>query len=199
MSEEAPKIEAPSAPKAPNVQSPPATPAKESLRAFFARVPSRVRIQLGVLGVSGVVVVFAGVWTAVRVMTYKSRRQAAVAAAEHVAAEEEKARAPASPYLFPYEIKEVSVHFSNKEGDRSAYAQFALTFDLASKEDQKQMELNRAKALDVVFEAASDLPLETVKEADGFGQFKRLLLDRYHATFPDIALREIAVKNWILY
>ena len=125
----------------------------------------------------------------------------------HLGPEVEPARSiptpipPVAPYVFPYEIKQVSMAISNEGGTRTAYAQFTLMLDCPNEDSQKLMVLNRAKLLDSIFEVGSTMTIEQfqgVKAPEAFAFFKKRLLEIYKGQFGDLAPREVVFRDWFI-
>lgn len=109
--------------------------------------------------------------------------------------------ASALPFHFPYEINQVSMAVMNREGTRTAYAQFSLVLDCPSEGSQKTLSMNRAKLVDAIFDVGGNFVLEdfaTPKTPETLTKLKAQLLEKYQHSFPQEAPRDIVLKDWVI-
>lgn len=109
--------------------------------------------------------------------------------------------ASALPFHFPYEINQVSMAVMNREGTRTAYAQFSLVLDCPSEGSQKTLSMNRAKLVDAIFDVGGNFVLEdfaTPKTPETLTKLKAQLLEKYQHSFPQEAPRDLVLKDWVI-
>ncbi len=104
----------------------------------------------------------------------------------------------ALPTDLVYEIRNLSFSVSDKMLIRNAYVQFVLSIQCRSEECLRQLELNRAKLIDLVYEVSSPFFIENFNTPRGMQDFKKLLFKAYVERFGKNAPEEINFKDWVM-
>ncbi len=100
-----------------------------------------------------------------------------------------------------YEITGMSVGFMDKKEHRLSHAQFSLVFHCPDEACNKNLLLNHAKVLDIIFEVSSDFYIEDFlyPEAEkGFLRFKNKITKEMEKKFAVMAPKGVVIQDWFM-
>ncbi len=170
---------------------------------FFRVADTRVKLRLATLGILSLMAVLTA-FIAIRfVLTSKHLLEVHAPASEHDGSKEHAVAKSLSEqeFTFTYEIKDMSVGFINRTGNRTAYAQFSLVFDCENEECVKNLSLNRAKLLDAIYQVSGNYYIEDFTAPlvqEGFKRFKLGLLQFLKKNFPGEVPRQVIFRDWFM-
>jgi hypothetical protein len=104
-------------------------------------------------------------------------------------------------FTVSYEIKGMNVGFMDRKDTRMAYAQFNLVFNCPDEACKKNLVLNHAKVLDVIFEVSSDFYIEDFVHPEaqkGFSSFKSRISQQLKKRFASVAPEGLVIQEWFL-
>jgi flagellar basal body-associated protein FliL len=97
-----------------------------------------------------------------------------------------------------YQLKDLTLSFSDEKTGRVAYAQFSMTLELPSVEAQRWVSLNRARLLDSLHEVAVQFQLIDIEKPNGIVSFKKALTNQWKAHFGNAAPTTVEFQDWTL-
>lgn len=174
----------------------------ESLLKFFFRARLSVRLKLIALGWAACLTIATSSWLIFKILSYHPHQ-----ISKHQSNETESPKSinenghkpVVADYSFVYELKPLSFPITDRRKIRIAYVQLNVVFSMPSKEAIREMELNRAKLMDILLEVAGQFYIEDFNEPIGFETFKGTLLGRYREAFHQKSPTEIAIRDWLLH
>ncbi|MBI4403863.1 MAG: hypothetical protein HY537_06875 [Deltaproteobacteria bacterium] len=101
-------------------------------------------------------------------------------------------------FTYPFELRNLSLPFTNRTSSRMAYAQFTIVLDCPTEEAKHYMELNRAKVLDAIFEVGMNFFVEDFDTPEGYKKFKESLSQSLSAIFKAASPRRIDIQDWVI-
>ncbi len=138
----------------------------ESWPAFFKRVNFKIKLRILGLLFAGVLSTGACIVVITLILIGSRGSHPHEVAAGH----ERKLSGVANEFAYSYEIQNVAIPLFDRVKKRTAYAQFSLILDCPSEEAKRQMELNRAKLLDSIFEVALQFQISDFSTPSGKDQ-----------------------------
>ncbi len=169
-----------------------------SLFRQINRARPAARLFIYTCGMLAVGVVAGAAWSIHQVLTF---HQGPPLFPEEVA--EEKSAAEEVPreiahFTYGYDLRNISIPLANRTASQMAYAQFTLKLDCPSADAKRDMEINRAKILDKVFEVATGFYIEDFKNPQGYRRFKDALTASLGSEFKQHGPRAIAIEEWVV-